>query len=128
MGDGARRRLGRHPRPRRRPVQPAVPAGRYATEAFAKAGVPVPPASLEPDVRAVLTKVVMGEADVYAHAGGMYEWDSAAPAAVAAAVGLHVSRIDGYGKGSIVGTAGELEHGALWHVPGGYAMRDRLGI
>lgn len=39
--------------------------------------------------------VVMGEADVYAHAGGMYEWDSAAPAAVAAAVGLHVSRIDG---------------------------------
>jgi 3'(2'), 5'-bisphosphate nucleotidase len=39
--------------------------------------------------------VVMGEADVYAHHGGMYEWDSAAPAAVAAAAGLHVSRIDG---------------------------------
>jgi 3'(2'), 5'-bisphosphate nucleotidase len=39
--------------------------------------------------------VVVGEADVYAHAGGMYEWDSAAPAAVAAAAGLHVSRIDG---------------------------------
>lgn len=39
--------------------------------------------------------VVRGEADVYAHAGGMYEWDSAAPAAVAAAAGLHVSRIDG---------------------------------
>ncbi|MCO5064023.1 MAG: amino acid synthesis family protein [Rhizobiaceae bacterium] len=35
--------------------------------------------------------------------------------------------IDGYGKGAIVGTAGELEHGALWHVPGGYAMRERLG-
>ena len=34
--------------------------------------------------------------------------------------------IDGYGKGAIVGTAGEIEHGALWHVPGGYAMRERL--
>ncbi|RID93038.1 amino acid synthesis family protein [Gemmobacter lutimaris] len=35
--------------------------------------------------------------------------------------------IDAYGKGAIVGAAGELEHGALWHVPGGYAMRERLG-
>ncbi|MCR9151298.1 MAG: amino acid synthesis family protein [Rhodobacteraceae bacterium] len=35
--------------------------------------------------------------------------------------------IDGYGKGTIVGEAGEAEHGALWHVPGGYAMRERLG-
>ena len=39
--------------------------------------------------------VVLGQADVYAHAGGQYEWDSAAPAAVAAAAGLHVSRLDG---------------------------------
>jgi 3'(2'), 5'-bisphosphate nucleotidase len=39
--------------------------------------------------------VVMGEADVYVHDGGMYQWDTAAPAAVAAAAGLHVSRIDG---------------------------------
>lgn len=39
--------------------------------------------------------VVMGEADIYVHDGGMYQWDSAAPAAVAAAAGLHVSRIDG---------------------------------
>ena len=37
------------------------------------------------------------------------------------------SAIDGYGKGAIVGTEGEIEHGALWHVPGGYAMRERLG-
>ncbi|MEL6205685.1 MAG: amino acid synthesis family protein [Pseudomonadota bacterium] len=36
-------------------------------------------------------------------------------------------RVEGYGKGAIVGNAGEVEHGALWHVPGGYAMRDRLG-
>ena len=39
--------------------------------------------------------VVRGEAEVYAHTGGQYEWDSAAPVAVAAAAGLHVSRIDG---------------------------------
>ena len=43
------------------------------------------------------------------------------------ALGGVPSRIDGYGKGAIAGTAGELEHGALWHVPGGYAMRERLG-
>jgi hypothetical protein len=36
-------------------------------------------------------------------------------------------RIDAYGKGAIVGADGEIEHGALWHVPGGYAMRERLG-
>jgi 3'(2'), 5'-bisphosphate nucleotidase len=39
--------------------------------------------------------VVLGEADIYAHSGGQYEWDSCAPVAVAAAAGLHVSRIDG---------------------------------
>ncbi|CAN5138226.1 3'(2'),5'-bisphosphate nucleotidase CysQ [soil metagenome] len=39
--------------------------------------------------------VVRGEAEAYLHAGGMYEWDSAAPVAVAAAAGLHTSRIDG---------------------------------
>jgi 3'(2'), 5'-bisphosphate nucleotidase len=39
--------------------------------------------------------VVTGEADIYVHDGGMYQWDSAAPAAVALAAGLHVSRIDG---------------------------------
>jgi 3'(2'), 5'-bisphosphate nucleotidase len=39
--------------------------------------------------------VVRGEVDVYAHGGGQYEWDSAAPVGVAAAAGLHVSRLDG---------------------------------
>lgn len=39
--------------------------------------------------------VVRGEADIYLHTGGQYEWDSCAPAAVALAHGLHVSRIDG---------------------------------
>ncbi len=44
-----------------------------------------------------------------------------------AAMAVPVDRIESYGKGAIVGAAGELEHGALWHVPGGYAMRELLG-
>ncbi len=44
-----------------------------------------------------------------------------------AALGGDASVVEGYGKGAIVGASGELEHGALWHVPGGYAMRERLG-
>ncbi len=39
--------------------------------------------------------IVRGEADIYLHSGGQYEWDSCAPVAVALAYGLHVSRIDG---------------------------------
>jgi len=39
--------------------------------------------------------VILGQADIYLHAGGQYEWDSCAPAAVAIAHGLHASRIDG---------------------------------
>jgi hypothetical protein len=44
-----------------------------------------------------------------------------------AALGGVPKVVEGYGKGAIVGSAGEIEHGALWHVPGGYAMRDVLG-
>ena len=44
-----------------------------------------------------------------------------------ASMDVPVERIEAYGKGAIVGSAGELEHGALWHVPGGYAMRELLG-
>ena len=43
------------------------------------------------------------------------------------ALGGDPKAVQGYGKGAIVGAAGELEHGALWHVPGGYAMRAVLG-
>ncbi|MCW5774028.1 MAG: amino acid synthesis family protein [Rhodospirillaceae bacterium] len=43
------------------------------------------------------------------------------------ALGGEPKAIEAYGKGAIVGAAGELEHGALWHVPGGYAMRELLG-
>lgn len=44
-----------------------------------------------------------------------------------AALGGNASMIEGFGKGAIVGAAGEVEHGALWHVPGGYSMREILG-
>jgi len=43
------------------------------------------------------------------------------------AMDVSAERIATYGKGAIVGELGELEHGALWHVPGGYAMRELLG-
>ena len=44
---------------------------------------------------AKVAAVVQGRAEIYVHAGGQYEWDSAAPVAVAQAAGLHASRIDG---------------------------------
>jgi len=44
-----------------------------------------------------------------------------------AVLGGDVATIEAYGKGAIVGENGELEHGALWHVPGGYGMRELLG-
>lgn len=62
-------------------------------DAFAEQvdGVPVPIGSA--GMKAM--SVVLGEVDAYVHSGRMKEWDSAAPAAVAAAAGLHVSRLDG---------------------------------
>ncbi|HZQ96056.1 MAG TPA: amino acid synthesis family protein [Candidatus Sulfotelmatobacter sp.] len=47
--------------------------------------------------------------------------------ALISALGGDPNVVEGYGKGAIVGSAGELEHGALWHAPGGYAMREVLG-
>jgi hypothetical protein len=43
------------------------------------------------------------------------------------AMDVPLEQLQSYGKGAIVGADGELEHGALWHVPGGYAMREVLG-
>lgn len=42
------------------------------------------------------------------------------------ALGGDAGAIQGYGKGAIVGESGEIEHGALWHVPGGYSMREMI--
>jgi len=43
-----------------------------------------------------------------------------------AILGGDAGAIEGYGKGAIIGAAGELEHGALWHAPGGYSVREIL--
>ena len=43
-----------------------------------------------------------------------------------AALGGNAKVVEGYGKACVVGEAGEIEHGALWHAPGGYSMRDNL--
>jgi 3'(2'), 5'-bisphosphate nucleotidase len=87
------------------PVLPPFPAGERprvvvsrsrppdvaydVTEALG--GVMVPMGS----AGAKIAAVILGAAEVYVHAGGQYEWDSCAPAAVAMASGLHASRLDG---------------------------------
>jgi hypothetical protein len=48
-------------------------------------------------------------------------------ARLVAALGKGPEGVEAYGKGAVVGSAGELEHGALWHVPGGWGMREVLG-
>lgn len=81
--------------PSAKPSRMLVNRTRPAAEAVAVAGslgaelVPMGSAG------AKAMAVVRGEADVYLHTGGQYEWDNCAPAAVAAAAGLHVSRADG---------------------------------
>jgi 3'(2'), 5'-bisphosphate nucleotidase len=97
--------LGTEPPPAYPSMQPDVAAGgpiRIVTSrtrppsfltrlAGEVGGLLVPLGSAGAKVAAVIT----GEADAYIHGGGQYEWDSAAPVAVALATGLHASRIDG---------------------------------
>lgn len=82
-------------RPAGRPVQVVVSRTRPPAIAVAVAeqlgGELVPMGSAGAKAMAV----VRGEVDVYVHGGGQYEWDNCAPAAVAIAAGLHVSRLDG---------------------------------
>jgi 3'(2'), 5'-bisphosphate nucleotidase len=87
---------------------PAYPAGSATRPPRLVASRTRPPAYLAAVAREVggelvpmgsagakIAAVVTGEADAYLHAGGQYQWDSAAPVAVADATGLHTSRIDG---------------------------------
>ena len=68
----------------------------FRLDAAALAG-PALPAELVPmgSAGAKAMAILRGEADIYLHSGGQYEWDSCAPVAVALAHGLHCSRIDG---------------------------------
>jgi 3'(2'), 5'-bisphosphate nucleotidase len=65
---------------------------REATEVAERLGAELVPMG---SAGAKAMAIVRGEADIYLHSGGQYEWDSCAPVAVAAAHGLHCSRIDG---------------------------------
>ena len=83
------------PRPSNQPLKMVVSRTRPAAEAVKVAGALA--AELLPmgSAGAKAMAVVRGEADIYLHTGGQYEWDNCAPAAVALAAGLHVSRVDG---------------------------------
>lgn len=77
------------------PLRMVVSRTRPATEAVAvaqKLGAELVPMGSS---GAKAMAILRGEADIYLHSGGQYEWDSAAPVAVAQAHGLHCSRIDG---------------------------------
>lgn len=78
-------------RPPRIAISRTRPAGEAELLAHRLGGELVPMGSAGAKTMAV----VRGEIDIYLHSGGQYEWDSAAPVAVAAAAGLHVSRLDG---------------------------------
>lgn len=91
------------------------------------------PPSAEPLRRAALLSVIRNPFAGAYHAEIADFMDTLKPLGIdmarrlVAALGGDPKGIEGYGKGAIVGAAGELEHGALWHVPGGYAMREVLG-
>ncbi len=82
-------------RPANRPLQMLVSRTRPAAEAVYVAQQL--DAELLPmgSAGAKAMAVVLGQADIYLHTGGQYEWDNCAPVAVAQAAGLHVSRADG---------------------------------
>ena len=85
------------PAPPPAPARPRVIVSRTRPPALAQAVAVLLGAELVEmgSAGAKATAVVRGEADVYVHAGGQYEWDSAAPVGVALAAGCHASRLDG---------------------------------
>lgn len=79
------------------PRPPRVVVSRTRPPSFAEAFAEALGGELVPlgSAGAKTAAVVLGEADVFVHAGGQHAWDTAAPVAVALAAGAHVSRIDG---------------------------------
>ena len=69
-----------------------LPSDPEATEVATKLGAELVPMG---SAGAKAMAILRGEADIYLHSGGQYEWDSCAPVAVALGWGLHASRIDG---------------------------------
>jgi len=88
---------GAHPLPERAPGPLRIAVSRTRPPAVVVAAAEELGAELVPmgSAGVKVTAVVLGEVDAYAHGGGQYEWDSAAPIAVARAAGAHTSRLDG---------------------------------
>lgn len=101
----------------------------FVEQIFHEGGPPPAEPLLRGAVCAVLHNPYAGryEADIAPMMEALKPLGLAMANALIDALGGDPGRIEGYGKGAIVGAAGELEHGALWHVPGGYAMREALG-
>lgn len=101
----------------------------FVEEIFHEGGPPPAEPLLRGAVCAVLHNPYAGryEADIAPMMEALKPLGLSMANALIDALGGNPGRIEGYGKGAIVGAAGELEHGALWHVPGGYAMREALG-
>jgi hypothetical protein len=98
-------------------------------EIFHEFGPPVAEPLKRGAVAVVLTNPFAGryEPNIVAMMGALNPVGLDMTKRLIAAMQVMPKDIEGYGKGAIVGSAGELEHGALWHVPGGYAMREVLG-
>ncbi|MCW5648012.1 MAG: 3'(2'),5'-bisphosphate nucleotidase CysQ [Sphingopyxis sp.] len=82
-------------RPANQPLKMLVSRTRPAAEAVFVAGRIGAELLAMGSAGAKAMAVVLGQADIYLHTGGQYEWDNCAPVAVAQAAGLHVSRVDG---------------------------------
>ncbi len=82
-------------KPESRPLRMLVSRTRPAKEAIAVAEALGAELVAMGSAGAKAMAVLRGEADIYLHTGGQYEWDNCAPAAVALAAGLHASRVDG---------------------------------
>jgi hypothetical protein len=98
-------------------------------EIFHEGGTPVAKPLKQGAIAAVLKNPYAGryEPDILPMMEALNPLGADMAKRLVAAMGVSPKEIEGYGKGAIIGGAGELEHGALWHVPGGYAMRGLLG-
>jgi hypothetical protein len=101
----------------------------FVEEIFHEGGTPVTKPLKQGAIAAVLKNPYAGryEADILPMMEALNPLGADMAKRLVAAMGVSPKEIEGYGKGAIIGSGGELEHGALWHVPGGYAMRGLLG-
>jgi hypothetical protein len=78
---------------------------------------------------AVVTNPFAGrfEAEIAAYMEELKPLGRDLAARLISALEIGADAVQGYGKGAIIGAGGELEHGALWHAPGGYGLREALG-